>query len=217
MNHGYGKLPSVIGLCELKPVEVMYYLYLPISLPGQDGWVVPEGLKFLDPLMKMIKEDEPKRFKEEYIYLTVKRMFVGGSVTANRPGWHADGFLTDDLNYVWYDCLPTVFNQSQFTVTPDHIKSLVEFEEQALEENDVAFAPGFLLKLDSSCVHRVAMSEEQMMRLFVKVSMSKDKYNLKDNSINRLLDYNWEMHDREVVRNNPATAQRDSVPDDHFV
>lgn len=217
MNHGYGKLPAIVGECPLRAEEVMYYLYLPISLPGMNDWALPGRLKFLEPLLYLIQRDEPKRFKNEYVYLTVKRMFVGGGVTANRPGWHADGFLTDDLNYVWYDCLPTVFNESQFSITPDHVKSLVEFEEQALPANDVTFGNNLLLKLDSSCVHRVAESTEQLMRLFVKVSVSKDKYNLKDNSINRLLDYSWDTHDRATVRNNPSMAQRDSVPDDHLV
>lgn len=216
----YGALPKVVGHIDLNPTEVMYYLYLPVSLPGMREMRLPRQLDFLYPLLAMVQADEPERFAAEHVYLTVKRMFVGGGVTPNRPGWHADGFLTDDLNYVWYDCVPTVFNESEFTISADHTRSLEEFAAQARPERNVTYPPRLLLKLDSKVVHAVGEPSHQQMRLFVKVSISKDRYNLKDNSRNYELDYRWPMHDRATVRNCPATAQRDSVPsnpkDDHF-
>ena len=214
----YGNPPTDLGAVDVALDEVMYYLYLPIKLAGQQMMAMPDALQPLWPMMDVVVRDLVKqdRYTDHYIYVTVKKMFVGGGVTANRPGWHADGFGTDDLNYIWYDCVPTLFNTSEFTITEDdHVKSLVEYAEQALPQNDVVYPCGHVLRLDPSVVHRVAEVEEQVMRTFVKISVSKDKYNLKDNSINRLLDYDWKKYDRATVRNDPNHAQRDSYTESH--
>ena len=43
------------------------------------------------------------RFLDSYMYLTVKRQYQSKSKLFNRPGYHSDGFLTDDINYIWSD------------------------------------------------------------------------------------------------------------------
>jgi hypothetical protein len=216
----YGKLPKDIGTYILHPNEVHYYLYLPVSMPGNSTIALPRALWWLQRLIDAVRNDEPTRFRNEYVYATVKRMFVGGGVTPNRPGWHCDGFLTNDLNYVWYDCVPTLFNSSEFTITPDHLESLREFEGQALPCNTTTYPNLTLLKLDSHVVHAVGEAPEQVMRTFVKISLSPEQYNLSDNSHNYEIDYEWKMFDRAAIRNDPHRAQRDSADpqaaDDHF-
>lgn len=214
----YGNPPGHLGHIDLVVPEVMYYLYYPISLPGMIDYIMEDRLKPFRELIKRVREDEPWRFKEEYVYLTVKKMFVGAGVTPNRPGWHADGFGSDDLNYVWYDCVPTIFNVSNFRITDDHLKSLEQFEQQALPKNDVTYPNCCLLKLDSTVVHRVGDADKQVMRTFVKISISKRRFNLSDNSINYGLVYDWPVFDRQEIRNDPSRAQSDSAdsPDDHF-
>jgi len=210
------KLPEDLGEIVLKPSEVLYYLYLPVSMKGDDNWVTDMRLSFLHPLLEKVRENDPGAFVDNYVYVTAKRMFVGGGVTPNRPGWHADGFLSSDINYVWYDCIPTLFNKGLFVVEEDHVSSLVQFEEQADPSNIVTFPDRHLLKLDSSVVHAVGEATAQVMRTFIKISVSPNKYNLEGNSHNYILDYNWTMFDRATLRNDPARAQRDSVDDDHF-
>lgn len=219
----YGNLPADLGPLRVVLPEVMYYLYLPVKLVGAEDVTIPRQLFPIIGLLDRIRDDlGHEMWISNNIYVTAKKMFVSPTVTANRPGWHADGFGTNDLNYVWYDCLPTLFNNSTFTITEgDHVKSLREFEDQALPKNNVVYPSGHLLRLDSSVVHAVAPAEEQMMRTFIKVSVSPDPYNLKDNSINHQLEYNWQQYDRAVVRNDPNHAQRDSYRpptpvDDHF-
>lgn len=218
----YGSAPRVLGAIPLSVNEVMYYLYYPVSLAGQQGIHIEPRLEPFLPLLRAVQVDEPKRFVDENVYLTVKKSFVGGGVTPNRPGWHTDGFGSDDLNYVWHDSVPTVFNVGEFNITEDHAKSLEEFAEQSKPENDRTYPNGHLIRLDSSIVHRVGDVEEQVMRVFAKVSISKRRFNLTDNSKNHGLTYNWKMFDRHAVRNDPSTAQSDSAdsstaPDDHFV
>jgi hypothetical protein len=118
-------------------------------------------------------------------------------------GWHCDGFMTDDINYIWYDCDPTIFNTSEFNLTMDDKISIVEMEEQAKENNNIWFPSGSILRLNQYNVHSVAEIKSGHMRTFVKVSFSTDKYNLIGNSHNYKLKYEWDMKPRQIERNIP--------------
>lgn len=155
-------------------------------------------------------------------------MFVGGGVTANRPGWHCDGFMSDDLNYVWYDCVPTLFTEWVPELSPDHSLSLKELEwaDPNLCDYKVVYPNKHLLRLDDKVIHAVDTDvPEQIMRTFVKITVSKDRYNLKDNSRNPLLPDNGVFYDRTMVRNDPCHAQSDvydpskceTPVDDHLI
>lgn len=206
----YGQRPPMIGYFPIPQDEVFYTLYLPISLQGMSGFLLPEPLKKFEPLVEAVYKDEPFRFRDEFVYVTSKRMFCGPNLTANRPGWHSDGFMSDDLNYVWHDALPTLFNDGPFPDVPqDHLKSLEYFTQCIDESKNYSFANNHLMKLDQTCIHRVAEATEQMMRSFVKISVSKNRYNLKGNSINHGLAYEWVTYDRKAVRNDPTAAQLD--------
>lgn len=212
--------PVDLGELPLSLDQVCYYLYFPVSAPGRGIVLDEHRLSPLYPLLMKVFKDEPKRCAEEYVYLTVKKMYVGGGVTANRPGWHCDGFLSDDLNYVWFDSAPTVFNSGSFSITPDHVLSLAEFDGQAAAKDNYHGPCNHLLKLDSTVIHRVNTDiPEQIMRTFIKVTVSKNRFNLKDNSKNHLLPLAGPLYDRALVRNDPHQAQADTYTppvDDHF-
>lgn len=217
------KLPTDLGEFNIKAEEVMYYLYLPLKKPGENALILPNEprLNFIHPLLWAVMKDEPDRLREEYLYLTAKKMFVGGGVTANRPGWHADGFMSDDLNYVWSDCVPTIFNSGKFDISPDHLLSLKEFEEQADESLNLVYPDRHLLKLDDKVIHRVNTDvPQQVMRTFVKITLSKNRFNLKDNSRNPRVADDGVFYDRAMARNDPHQAQADhykaNPKDDHF-
>lgn len=206
-------LPVDLGEFDIRAKEVMYYLYLPIKHPGQIAFALPDKrLEFILPLAEAIRRDE-ERFINEYLYVTIKKMYVGGGVTANRPGWHCDGFMSTDLNYVWYDCVPTIFTEhDEFRITPDHRVSLDEFYHQAESYSDrwVTYPAKHLLKLDDRVIHKVNTNvPEQIMRTFVKFTLSPMRFNLEGNSRNPLLLDDGPMYERSVVRNDPYQAQRD--------
>lgn len=206
----YGDRPAEIGTISVECQEMMFYQYLPIKLEGEPLFDIEPRLKVFKDLISISCADFKKQFGLEalfdsYIYLTAKNQYQKGDVVFNRPGYHSDGFLTDDINYIWSDKSPTVFNSSEFNLTADDCISLQEMETQALKENEFRYPNNTLLRLNQFNIHKVADNQEEGIRTFVKISFSKDKYDLIGNSHNYLLNYSWEMKSRNVNRNIPQS------------
>lgn len=203
----YGQLPIVVGKVEVECQEMMFYQYLPIKLIGQTEVRYEERLECFSEIINACLDDYCREFGYDditntNIYLTAKRMYQTPGTSFNRKGYHSDGFMTNDINYIWSDVNPTEFNTADFKLTMDDVISMKEMEQQASKMKAV-FEDKVLLRLDQFNIHRVPENEFEGFRTFVKVSFSKDKYDLKGNSINRLLNYNWKMRDREIERNIP--------------
>lgn len=210
MTYGYGALPCNIGSIDIETEEMFFYQYLPIKLPGIVNPVLEERLKCFDKMIgkiccDFIGEYGLNAYMDCYVYLTAKRLFQTPECGFNRPGYHSDGFLTSDINYIWYDSQPTVFNTSSFQLSSDDTVSLTEMEVQALPENEFCFPVKSILRLNQFNIHRTAPNIEPGIRTFAKVSFSGDKYDLKGNSHNYLLEYNWEMKNRKIDRNIPQS------------
>ena len=84
---------------------------------------------------------------------------------------------------------------------------MLEMEEQAKPENDNTFPDRALVRLNQFVVHRVNPIQKEGMGTFCKITFSKDKYNLIGNSVNPLLDYNWELRPRSRARNVPQESK----------
>lgn len=206
----YGDLPKNLGTLNVECKEMLFYQYLPIKLKGQMQFTLEKRLACFSDLIMTCWSDfghefGVKAYEKFYVYLTVKHMYQVPNCSFNRNGYHSDGFLTKDINYIWSNCHPTVFNTSKFNLSPDDAKSILEMEQQALPENDIAFDNNVLLRLNQFNIHKVAQVTNPSMRTFVKVSFSKDKYDLIGNAHNYLLDYNWKMVERKVERNIPQS------------
>jgi hypothetical protein len=201
----YGQAPKDLGLIDLSPSEMMFWLYCPIKLPN--GFeAVPDNLEQFNDILIAVYDDCEERWNDSYVYISAKTMHVSPTSIGNRPGWHCDGFMTDDLNYVWYDYNPTEFYVSKLvSLTQDHTKSIEEME--ALAAGDpygiTTYPLKHLLRLDEKVIHRVGPNPAPSVRTFVKVSVSYEKYALKGNSVNHLLDTNWVYEDRMAERNCP--------------
>jgi hypothetical protein len=194
--------PFVLGQYEIDCHELMFVQYMPIAMPGRSFRLPPNLMCFM-PLLEAIQVGEIDPF--DYVYLTAKRLFVGPNCLGNRPGWHTDGFGTDDINYIWSDALPTEFCVNQhFDLCDDHEVSMRQMEEQASPANIKTYPAGSLLKLDSTVVHRCAQPATEGYRTFVKISASRDRYNLTGNAHNYLFDYDWPMVERKASRNHPV-------------
>lgn len=204
----YTQLPRDLGKFSVVCDEMMFYQYLPIKLKGiREPTIESRLLCFCEIIefvcAEFIKEYGLKAYKENYIYLTAKKMYQTRGTSFNRKGFHSDGFMTDDINYVWSDKNPTVFNNSNFKLTLDDNVSMLEMESQADKRNDFFYPNETLLRLNQYNIHKVFDGDFEGFRTFLKLSFSKDKYDLKGNSKNYSLDYDWEMRDREIKRNIP--------------
>jgi hypothetical protein len=189
---------------EVHVEEMFSYTYLPIKLPNGEI-VVEKRLRVFNAIIGRVACDFVgtyglDRFSESHIYITAKHLFQKSGF--NREGWHSDGFGTDDISYIWYNKQPTIFNRTDFLLSDDDEKSMQEMIEQADYQRDFFYPNYSLIRMDQYSIHRVGPIESGL-RCFLKICFSKDQYNLKGNSINYDLDYEWEYRDRKPTRNVP--------------
>lgn len=206
----YGQLPVALGVHSVECDEMMFYQYLPIKMPGKYIAQYEERLYCFDEIIANIQGDfivefGKERYRQSYVYLTAKTRFVSPGCQLNRPGYHSDGFMTNDINYIWSDCIPTIFNDSVFNLTLDDTISMKEMEEQALSVNERRYPNGSLLRLNQYCIHKAQDVTVPQMRTFLKISFSTDKYDLKGNAHNYLIPYSWRMKERKAERNIPQS------------
>lgn len=199
----YGDLPEDLGLIDLSPTEMMFWLYCPVLTPTS-LLTIPPNLAGFAPIVRAAMKREGEGLEDRYIYLTAKTLWISEGAAPNRPGWHADGFGTDDVNYIWYDRAPTEFISDSFTLPDGCDDAMAAMEARAAGREIVTYPAKHLLRLTPSVVHRVPEGVSAGMRTFVKVSVSRDRYNLEGNSVNHLLGERWAMLPRRAERNHPA-------------
>lgn len=204
-------VPVCVGGFDIDLPEMMYYLYLPVRMDLNGEVRLPKNL-FM-PCYRMVRAAiaNAPEFAYRYVYVSARKGWASPDNPLNRPGWHCDGFGTDDLNYVWWSGASTRFVVQRFTdISDDHVVSLRQFEAQIRPECIYSPEGRRLYRLDSSIVHATPLIDPPgCMRQFVKISMSNHRYNLADNSHNYLFDYDWPMIDRHMIRNDPAGAGKD--------
>lgn len=193
----YGAAPVELGFVDVHAAEMCLVQYLPVFMDGDLR--IPVNLDWCRPVVKKAIYNLPDL--KVYVYLTAKHFWSNGSM--NRAGWHSDGFLSDDINFIWYDSVPTKFCVQPFDLTLDHQKSMEEMGEQADTRNIVTYPNKHLLMMDERTIHRVNETGSGL-RTFIKVSASNNRYNLQGNAHNYLFDYSWTMHERSETRNDPA-------------
>jgi hypothetical protein len=203
MKPVYSKEPKVIGRFHIVCKEMMFVQDMLIAMP-RGPVMLPPNLECFAPLVYAALGCDDLNLNR-YVYISAKRLLTSPTCQWNRPGWHIDGYGTDDVNFIWSDAFPTEFCVNQtFMLDDDHIQSMLQMTAQADRRNIKRYSNGSLLRLDNTIVHRVAEVNSTGMRTFVKISVSRNKYNLIGNAHNHLLDYDWEMVPRGMYRNDPA-------------
>lgn len=197
----------LVDTFKLFPTEMCFIQYLPVKMKASLSIKIPRNIEWIEPLVHRVCEDAGDLI--DYIYVTVKYIYTSEGCSANRPGWHIDGYGSDDVNYIWYDKFPTEIMKGTIPhLSKDHEESLKQMEEYEPKEI-ITFPENSLLRLDNTVIHRVAPVKESGMRAFVKITVSKHKYNLKGNAHNYLFDYDWKMYDRKESRNHPFVEEND--------
>lgn len=207
-----GNAPRDLGFVNLVAEEMMFWMYLPISMPGDHTFHLPPNLRQFIPLIREARWDDMEAFVDNYVYLTAKTLWVEGDYIGNRPGWHCDGFGTDDLNFIWSDRCPTEFVEGAFRVSSDCDRSMEQMEQIGAQAAALGMLTTYpdkhLLRLDRTVMHRSPVFFEPGMRTFVKVSISKDRYDLIGNSINHELgSFGGPAKPRRQGRNHPSSSQ----------
>lgn len=214
-NKLYGNSPDDLGFIDIPDAksEMMYYLYLPIKVPGTRWLELEDRLMKYLPLLEWVAGDHDNReenWYDKYIYFTVKTLYVSPGNLGQRPGWHSDGFMTDDINYIWYTDVPTVFwihPDWQYPFLQDHELSMIQMNE--LVNNTgvrVKYPNKHLLRLDETVIHKPDNeSSFAGIRTFVKISVSEHIYALEGNSRNHNIDLGVEYSPRQKQRNCPVS------------
>ena len=170
---------------------------------------LPDNLAQFRVLVATASLDAVDVWADSFVYLTAKTLWVSPENPGNRPGWHSDGFLTDDLNYIWSDANPTVFfhDGHRYSFAADHAASLPEMDTlcEASDFDWRTYPDKHLLRLDQTVLHKVGPVEKAGMRTFIKISVSRHRYALKGNSINHELAPDWAYQDRLETRNCPIS------------
>lgn len=208
----YGQKPATLGTYFIETDEMFFYQDMPIKLAGSSNISFEPRIKIYWEIISAAMQDfielrSLEELNESYVYISAKRMFIPQGTGFNRPGWHADGFMTDDINYIWSDEFPTIFNLSDFNIPKSPQESLVAMETQAVPENDYTVGKNDLVRLDQFCIHRTAEVTKPVVRNFFKLSISKEKYDLSGNTHNYLLSYKWDMRPRNASRNTPTIVK----------
>lgn len=212
-----GAGPSFHGHYDFNLPEMMYYLYLPVWMEGEciewgRGLQMPPNLEACRTLIHAaIQAVGAKRFR--YVYLSARKGWATKDNPLNRPGWHCDGFGTDDMNFVWWRGPGTRFAAQRFVdISDDHVLSQQQFEEQV--DLSRVFSPpeAGLYGISPEVVHATpVIGDPGCLRQYIKISLSNERYNLENNSHNWLFDYSWPLHSRDMVRNDPHKAQGDAA------
>lgn len=198
----FGKPPSVVGQFDIDCTEMMFYLYLPVRVNGSSSW--PSRLLKYAPLYyaALKHANIPGDWN---IYVTAKTLHCAAGCLGARPGWHTDGFGTDDLNYIWCDRSPTVFCvQDGLNIRNDEHASMLDMEEQCRVTR--TYPAGTLLALDRYVIHRPEEIVMPGVRTFFRLSFSPDPYNFLGNSINPNLDLGVPYVERRAQRNITTSA-----------
>lgn len=188
----------------ITPEEMCFVQYMPIKFSYSSDVCIPENLHWVEPVVYPLLG---YALFSDYVYLTVKHLYTERGSLGNRPGWHIDGYMSDDLNFIWCDKNPTEYVPSldSYRFSENHVEALREMEiadTMAVYEIPI----NSIVNIERT-VHRTKENISPGLRTFIKVSISKHKYNLQGNAKNPIMNYNWKMYPRTCERNHPYVLE----------
>lgn len=190
-------------------LEFCSSVYMCIKQVGEAHYSIPDNLS---PIVHQIlggiySLDHNIEDWESYCYITIKKGYIQPNSLGNRDGWHIDGFLSDQRNFIWSDCdaTPTEVCEGEFHLTPSHDASLGEMLDQAGKPNHFIhqLKSGVLYELDQNMVHRPTknLTREAVLRTFVKITFSRELFNCVGNAWNYKLPHIIPTVKRAETRN----------------
>jgi len=150
---------------------------------------------------------------DQYCYITIKKMFINPNTCGNRSGWHIDGFLSDQRNFIWSDCeaTPTEVSVGDFYLSKHHDYSIDEMYEQGFYNFNAQLSVNTLYEMDQNIVHRPTenYTGKPVLRTFIKLTYSKELFNGFGNAWNYKLPNIKPTSNRAVTRNHGVINDMD--------
>ncbi|ATN92946.1 hypothetical protein HOT36_gp16 [Ralstonia phage RPSC1] len=218
-----GRPHAAAYLPRMNTLEFQHTVYMPVLAPqlgrgmcNEWGLTIPRHLLWareavVAAMGYLHGRRCPDLYQNWYVYLTVKRSWVEAGTAGNREGWHIDGYGSDgDWNFIWFDSVPTEWAKFSGPLPTGHeecLKALALAEEMATYQGEPLppLETHTLYDLGNT-IHRCGIAEVSCMRTFVKVSVSKHRYDLEGNARNPYLPSTWwPLKPRLATRNHPTT------------
>ena len=200
---------GIVRNIDTSKLEYCNIVNMCIKESNSDEYLIPENLK---PFVKELISDayllSPKLLvnnSDMYAYLTIKKMYIQPNTCGNRDGWHIDGFMSDQKNFIWSDCsaTPTEVSIGSFDLTLDHEKSIDEMYEQGWGNFNLQLKSNVLYEMNQECVHRPTRNEtnKSVLRTFIKLTYTKELFNGYGNAWNYLIPHIKPSKERSICRN----------------
>ena len=183
---------SIFMPIDTSTLEFCNHSYMCIKQEGSSEYRIPENLQLIvDTMLSGIYQVSRYLYDNSYTYncyLTIRHEYVNPGSFGNRPGWHIDGFKSDQHNFIWMDILPTDVCDGEFRLSNDHYISLNEMMEQSCENDKFVrvLDVNTLYEMDQSCVHQPAVNNirQPRLRTFIKFTFSREQFNAFGNAWN---------------------------------
>ncbi len=185
-----------------------------LKMPGTD-YRLPFELDALGQLVQTCADIEQAvnpDIDDCYVYITVDRSHVIRGERQRSAGAHSDGIqgprfrpkLPADHTYVWTDMAPPRFFTHPFDfsgLSPDKDWLDRHFAEQLNRNRSEVIDTHTLVMADSYCVHEAMATDREGIRTFVRINVSRMRYDRLGNTLNAMFNYDgW----RFVPRPAPA-------------
>lgn len=200
------------GVCakyDTSRLEFCNIVYMCIKDIGSSEYKVPDNIQSLvSNVIADVYKLSPSLYDNDwtkYCYLTIKKMYVQPNSYGNREGFHIDGFLSDQDNFIWSDCeaTPTEVALGSFILSECHEKSLEEMSLQSFNMFKHTLSTNVLYDMNQSCVHRPTTNrtDKAVLRTFIKITYSNELFNCYGNAWNYKLPHIKPSEQRSEIRN----------------
>ncbi len=237
-------LPAVIGSLENRVAFSVQkgwrILDMAIRMPGQ-GWAIPKELEpYKEAIQKAVEHERTVNpdFNEYYVYITVDQKKIEPEKSQRKGGYHSDAYVTQETKVIEGDVvvdhtylisdskeLPTLFQPGPFSLKgidpEDCAKVLQTFDTVSEGKEPVTYPPYTVVKLTPFDIHSAKVNKTGMAleRTFIKISFSREKYNLVGNQINPNFDYGdwvWMLRDPKIRNHRNKIADWDREDKERF-
>lgn len=150
--------------------------------------------------------EKSELMKDRYCFVTIDNGPVAVNETQRTPGWHIDGLQgkevkhkqLPDIQYIWCNCLPTLFTSQSFDIEGVNVHTHNIFrhlEKQINPDMVVETEPFILYQMSPYHAHRSQVAgRDYTNRSFVRISFSFIPVTNRAMTVNETISYPYRYH-----------------------